>query len=143
MSYYIQAPTFESTLSLSSLFFLVYKLFYALCYFFYLLSLILIFSTTNILHKTYSRHAIHIIGTHLYPWCCQLWAFLFLICHVFFWVLCFWHRALFFVIRLCHFDIFACYKILLHLVSNYIGLQQLVHFLVCKCWCFIWIFLYI
>jgi hypothetical protein len=74
--------------------------------------------------------------------CCQFWAVLFLICHVFFGALWLWHCAIFFIIWLHHFDIYECYGVLLlfHLASNCIRLHQLVHFLV-VCKCCIWIVL--
>ncbi len=133
-----QAPALKSIVLL-----LVYKLFYELCCFFFWQSPVLSFSMANILCKPkFSRCVTHIIRTRFCPWCYRFWAFLFLICHVFFGALWFWHYALFFVIWLHHFNICACRGILLffHLVGNYIRFHELVHFLViCKCWCFIWI----
>jgi len=152
-----QAPTLESIVLLLvyRLFYelcclvllLVYKLFYELCCLFFWQSLELSFFVVDILFRAnFFGCAIHIIGTYFCPWCCRFWVFFFLICHVFFGALWLWHHALFFVIRLHRSNICTCcgVLILLHLVGNYICLHQLVHFpYVCKCWCFIWILLYI
>ncbi len=91
----LQSTNFTSKWNFSQLHILDYKLFYALCCYFFWISTSFIFVLNIFSKANLSRCVARIIGAHFCPWCHQfhVFLFLFLIRHGIFWAWCLWHRV--------------------------------------------------